>query len=95
METPREIKLQGWRFTLAMALVVIILTLAALGAVNLACALFAKAEYGRERYQRELYQRLYRERQKYHGLDRRFHTVWEKDGQYYFRDETGRRGRFI
>jgi hypothetical protein len=95
MEAPREIKLQGWRFTLARVLIAVILALAALGAVNLACALFAKADYSRERYSPELYRRLYKERQKFHGLDRRFHTVWEKDGQYYFKDAEGRMGRFI
>ena len=92
---PHKITLEGWKLTVAMALVLIILALATLGASNLIYMLIAKADYKQGTFSSDLEERLYKARQKYHGLDKRFHSVWEENGQFYFKDDTGRKGRFI
>lgn len=94
-EKPWEITLDGWKCTVAMALLAIILALAVLGAANLIFAIVSRADYKQEQPRSGIDERLYKARLKYHGLDRRFHSVWEENGQYYFKDDTGRTGKFI
>jgi phosphate/sulfate permease len=95
MKEHRVIKIEGWRATLAIVIFWVIMALATLGAANLVFMLTAKADYRKDAFSSRMEERLFRERQRYHGLDKRFHKVWEEEGRYYFRDDTGRTGRFI
>lgn len=61
---------------------------------GLVCGYY-KSDYDHPAFCSELEARLYKERLKYHGLDRRFNSVWKENGKWYFRDEKGRTGRFI
>jgi hypothetical protein len=93
-EKANTIRPEGWRFTLAVALILIIMALATLGAGNLIFGLLSVAEHP-PTFCSPLEERLFKARLKYHGLDKRFNSVWEENGQYYFKDDTGRKGKFI
>lgn len=94
-ERARAFRIEGWRSALVVALAWIIMALAMLGAGNLIYMLVAKTDDNQATFCSPLEERLFKARQKYHGLDKRFNSVWEENGQWFFRDDTGRKGRFI